>query len=639
MAVVLADSNLEDILRRLTQDPSESDEFLSSSAFEDVLLQAGERLLIPYSSNTSNFKDTLSFLVISKCLESATAPTTRVESIITRLSASTKLHDRKLAAACHLVIFRTRGDVGESILMKEGFLQELMDGLEDEPTELQVVISELIAEACSSQKCRATIYTYCSNYLDIVMKQKSADPRLRSAAAIASIKVRMNPQNQGGESTINEVSDRNDDTEFLAMFREMIISDSSASTLLNAIEGLSYSSLQPDVKEKLVQDEALLKAIFNLAKKALGSGDEQNGPLQYGVAIIIQNLVAYRPRLTEEQQQMQKLSRMVAMKQRQKEGKTDKANDTDTDSREEDVNVEKRIAQVTKLGGITALVQLAKSTSQNVKQMVALALLHISTPQSERGQIIQQGGIRALISLLQGNTKEGQQYAAHALAKITITTDPRLAFRQGNISDMVRPFIELLKGEDGLRQFEGLMALTNLCSVDDAARERVVQLEAIGHIEQLQISDNTLIRRAATECLCNLMFCEAVFARYVNANRIHLLLALSDVEDFETRRAASGALAILSNAPEVCKLIADNKRGFEVLSALVEEESPEAQHRGAECLKNMASCDNKEIAEKMVKAGIVEKLAQLARKSRVEPIVRCALEAVKAIHNSGVLST
>nr|CAG8614997.1 9845_t:CDS:2 [Entrophospora candida] len=85
-------------------------------------------------------------------------------------------------------------------------------------------------------------------------------------------------------------------------------------------------------------------------------------------------------------------------------------------------------------------------------------------------------------------------------------------------------------------------------------------------MENLQLSDNTMVRRAATE--------------YVS---------LSDVKDFETRRAASGCLPILSTNQDVCKMILERPRDLLILKDLLDEQSVELQHRSVECLKNIAS--------------------------------------------------
>lgn len=83
-------------------------------------------------------------------------------------------------------------------------------------------------------------------------------------------------------------------------------------------------------------------------------------------------------------------------------------------------------------------------------------------------------------------------------------------------------------------------------------------MQGIPLIEDYMFSDHVLIRRAACETMCNMAMCDEVFEKYDKAEsgeKVKLLLALSDSEDFETRRAAAGALAILSSSENVCKHI------------------------------------------------------------------------------------
>nr|CAG8597707.1 349_t:CDS:2 [Entrophospora candida] len=68
-----------------------------------------------------------------------------------------------------------------------------------------------------------------------------------------------------------------------------------------------------------------------------------------------------------------------------------------------------------------------------------------------------------------------------------------------------------------------------------------------------------------------------------------IIEALSDVKDFETRRAASGCLPILSTNQDVCKMILKRPRDLLILKDLLDEQSVELQHRSVECLKNIAS--------------------------------------------------
>jgi len=87
-----------------------------------------------------------------------------------------------------------------------------------------------------------------------------------------------------------------------------------------------------------------------------------------------------------------------------------------------------------------------------------------------------------------------------------------------------------------------------------------------------------MIRRAATECLCNLMFCESIFERYSDyqkfKNKIKLLVAYQ----MWTRRATSGCLPILSTNQDVCRMILERPGDLLILKDLLDKQSVELQH-------------------------------------------------------------
>lgn len=105
--------------------------------------------------------------------------------------------------------------------------------------------------------------------------------------------------------------------------------------------------------------------------------------------------------------------------------------------------------------------------------------------------------LQALIPLSLEGTEVGQTKAAQALAKITITSNPEMAFPgervrvaavgtcplpalargprpallSPQIYEVVRPLVSLLHLQrTGLENFEGLMALTNLAGISERLR-------------------------------------------------------------------------------------------------------------------------------------------------------------------------
>ena len=153
------------------------------------------------------------------------------------------------------------------------------------------------------------------------------------------------------------------------------------------------------------------------------------------------------------------------------------------------------------------------------------------------------------------------------------------------------------------------MALTNLSSQDAEAASRVAQADGLqAKIEFLMLEDHVLIRRAATELLCNLVAgSDSLFKRYSEGNaaksRLQILVALSDVDDLPTRLAASGALASLTSSPDACQSLYElehtHHRVLPIFATLIDPLSgsdephvntppdPGMTHRGVVCIRNL----------------------------------------------------
>jgi hypothetical protein len=111
-----------------------------------------------------------------------------------------------------------------------------------------------------------------------------------------------------------------------------------------------------------------------------------------------------------------------------------------------------------------------------------------------------------------------------------------------------------------LQQFESLLALTNLASYEEDCVEAIVGNQGLKCLLSLQFSEHNLVRRAATEALCNMVYHPRVLAGLRNPDTLKLWLALADdyKGDLPTARAAAGGLAMASKDE-------GNKRGSRFL--------------------------------------------------------------------------
>ncbi|KAI8332961.1 armadillo-type protein [Choanephora cucurbitarum] len=545
-------------------------------------------------------------------------------------------------------IFQTSMTVGAAILCQEGTVEEMMDVIDFETLPVQMAMADVLIIASSDKSCQKQIMKHAVDWLVKTAGQQKTDPQLKAAAGTALTKLRVqadmpqeNPnqnqqEQQQSTDTLEEAMRRMHLTnESLVESLAQVIKSKSSNMglVLNAVEGLAYSSLKPEIKATLGTDDDFLKCLSTLA---ISTTNEQEAgsknPLLFGIGTIFANLTMYRPVLDEQQKQMKKLRDLANAKQNKASGE---------DAREDDKAVEVRIEHAVKNGAALALMVLSKNSSPNLQTVAAQTYLNLVTPQSMRGQLLQQGVIKGLLPLSRDTKTQAGILASQAMAKLAITIDPRIAFQGETILDMVRPFLALCRDTHPLRQFEGLMALTNLASVEDRVRLLVENADGMNTFENLQLSDHPMIQRAATEMVCNMTFCEPVFERYSDPsksqNRIRLLMILSDHEDPATRRAATGALAILANSPTTGDMIVKVDKWAERIAKWIDvEETVEVQHRGIEVVRLMTQHRGKEVVEAFVKEGIDQKLVLIVKDVKAQVVRSAAMDVLKLFVEQGI---
>ena len=137
--------------------------------------------------------------------------------------------------------------------------------------------------------------------------------------------------------------------------------------------------------------------------------------------------------------------------------------------------------------------------------------------------------------------------------------------------DIIRPICQQLNPEyDGLENFEALMALGNLATLNESTRSRILkETEFINAIETYMFEDHPMIRRASVQCWTNLCLSELMVKRCEAKNDKvkYLVLLCSDDDDMEIVKAASGGLAMLTSAStKCCSKIFEVSNPFEYLS-------------------------------------------------------------------------
>uniref|UniRef100_K3X3I6 Uncharacterized protein n=1 Tax=Globisporangium ultimum (strain ATCC 200006 / CBS 805.95 / DAOM BR144) TaxID=431595 RepID=K3X3I6_GLOUD len=434
---------------------------------------------------------------------------------------------------------------------------------------------------------------------------------------------------------------------------------SGASPKERGIEALSYMITMTPVKDAFVKRPDAVTSVFKVdfpASKSASSDHHAHvgyrSNVYYGIGYILHHVLTAESALKKKQmdgmemtaEQYEELQKALKQKSALEDGDSP----------------EKVHARVKKLATsrdvLTTLVQLLKystTKSQNVVEMAVLSALHAAEVAEIRGNLVQSGVFQSLIplslhsnALASGKDKKPLAKQTHgtkisnsagqAIAKILISTNPNLV-SSSSLFSSIRPLLDLCKGDTQLLQFEALMALTNIASVSDETKNRIVtEPQGLATLQYLQFSEHELVRRAATEAVCNLLPNEEVIEKvFMNEEKLRLWLAFASVdeetEDFETARAAGGALAMVSQVPQVSWLLMKHG-GLKAFTRVIEESKhDESLHRAFfamenmfEALNNFTSDDDAEKVQekqefmeeiKLHRAALTKRLKELLPKS------------------------
>lgn len=404
----------------------------------------------------------------------------------------------------------------------------------------------------------------------------------------------------------------------------------------HSIEGLAYASLQSQIKENIVDNEALLKRLIKTLSEA-----RPKSPTTYGGLSIFCNVTRYMPTLTEEQKKMAQLKAYANAA-----GKLG-----EMDPLEEDERVARRCKKVFDAGIVPVLVSHSKNGSVASLSLVIGVIHALAVTKALRGQLAQQGAVKLLLqswAVLPEAESTAKRTAAQALARILISTNPALVFggnRSNAINAAIRPLVTILPPDpaaevrDLLPSFESLMALTNLASLEDGETRKAIINAAWSQIEEQLLSSNALVSKAAVELICNLMQAPEGIALYADdtpqaRNRLHILLALADAQDEGTRSAAGGALASLTNFESVTRGILERDRGVKVIMTMCVDGNEEIRHRGVYCVLNMVSAEGQigeHAREKIKNEGGVDTMKECLKKSRRPEVLQVTVQGLKAL--------
>ena len=512
------------------------------------------------------------------------------ETVVTRLLDSTvEPCPLQGLIALSTVIMASR-ESGQLIATKNDNISKvLVLACRDDDTAKLLAAEALALSATDKSVCTSV----ANNGLDILqMLYQSTNSSIRVRGLVALCKVTM----KGGGNVKDKILADDGAKKLYDTCRKFLMSAKKEFALKKwACEGLAYLTLDADVKEILVEDTEALNTLLDLAKT-------EDATVTYGICNALVNLTnSYdKPEKNPELEQIAEFAKQPVPKPHEKDS---------------DEYIQKRISKLMKIGLVTALVNFVDVKSENTKEMIARIFCAVVEDVAHRGTVVAQGGVKTLLPLaLEGNEK-GTDLASQALARIAITSDPRLAFTGQRCMEVVRPFLKMLHFKKSpLLMFEGSMALTNLASMNDDVRRRIMKEKGFQTVECLMFDEDDEIKRAATECMCNLVLNEEAFNMFKDktstTERLKLVTVYCGEDPPELARAAAGTVAILTSDVDICRMFVEIKSHLEILKYLVTNEKKELRHRGLYILANLIESD-KEIATKLIEDEIFEALLAL----------------------------
>ena len=540
--------------------------------------------------------------------------------------------------------------ISAQLFLTEGFLPSILPLLEKRFNNNLVpdTFLALLNSACIDGACRSAIAQHCGPWLS--HKVSNGKGKQPSMAATILAKLRTS----GAKHEDQKASKADDDVSELVDLFTNTLSVEEGRTISDSIEGLAYTSLKPEVKERLSKDKAFLKHLLQALE------DNTNVPeIVVGGLSIVSNLAHFQPNQSEEQKRISQLKAYA-----------NASKPADLSPLENEDHVKGRCTALVDAGAVATLVKLNKTSSNATVQLTDQVLLSLARSSKDRGKLAQQGAVKLLVlhaqkAALPPSTPKSPKSpkspfkatapdhnAAHALARVLISLNPVHVFPASgspHISDAVPPLVTLLKPPQGgpfsdqprdlLPVFESLLALTNLASSPDQTAAAAIIRLAWDDAEDLLLNDNTMLRRAATELICNLTPFPNGAAKFADGSqrakrRLHILLAMADVDDLKTRLAAGGALAMLSEHDSVIPAILDLKRGVEILLEMCSDADEGLVHRGIVVVRNVVceEGENGRRGKEAVKAASgVEKLKEVMRRNKNPEVLQIGIEALKEI--------
>ncbi|GAA5891995.1 hypothetical protein JCM5296_004655 [Sporobolomyces johnsonii] len=602
-------------------------------------------------------KPALALAVLSRSLAPSPTSTTRtsVQSALESLLAGTDSSDLIQGLSTLSATLQVAPTFAASLL-KEGALRSQLEeavahiskpvgkgkAKQDEET---LALVELLSLAAGQPTMRGLVRHSAGGWLESLLgepkqkKERQRGTRLKAMAAVGVVKLSLGKDE--AETTGLPAQEKESPTKWSLEDLTELLVDLAVSTtnldtssdktppstadgvLLPCLEGLAYLTLTSSASiKKTATKSSFLSLLFSFAPKQPAAPNSSSSARDYALATLLDHLTAYPPPQDAESDaaQINRLKRFASAGSSQ--GNVGAAPVVESAE-----SVTARISLIVKHdpSPIPTIRQLCLSPSLQTRRLAGTILHSLVTPQPLRGQLLQAGVARLFLSLIRQLpspfSPSEDVPTVQGLAKLLITANPLLIFGPTPSSPILLEATTALTLPLGaspsdavglLPKFETLMALTNIASLDPELTDKMARLTLrdrpiplLTAVEELQLSSNTMVRRAATELMCNLVASEPGIEYFEpprpaassssssssdhapSSHRLHLVLALSSSPDLPTRLAASGALTSLVWSPLIATALAATPKWLDMLLALLEDDDAGVRHRVYEVFRAM----------------------------------------------------
>lgn len=569
-----------------------------------------------------------------------------------------------------------------------------------------LALVELLSLASGQSGVRVMVRKAAQSWVESILgrKRRDGDEQLRAWAGLTIVKLRLGKESESatGIPVAEETSAPKWSLEKLVdLFTDLMLSqpmeeddhltDEHSAILLPCLEALAYLTLLPSavLKNRLLKAPCLTM-LYRIApfmsKNPHISVTSASGAINYAVATLLSHLTAYPPE--EENQSDAEIRRLRTLA-------TPSTTPQSKPETKASVNIRNNILVAHTPSVFISLNLLRKSSSRSTRRLCGSIFLALVEQQSLRPKLLQHGVANALTNLIR---RKEQPFTLldlppiQALAKIMITNNPKLLSHAvtllENAEALVIP-LGLAEGANLLLKFECVMALTNIASVSGELAYAVADLKVpcdgysegrslFTIAEELALIDNTMIRRAATELICNTVTTDAGYAYYSPtsppitssstsspleqpetvsnpsaATRLAFLVELCCSVDIPTALAASGAVVMLTeNTAIALELAHDSAYMYGLCNAGGEEEvSPEDEKkneglrlRGCEIVRGVSEAIIRTPQGKNRKAALGdftnchprEALEEMLSREKVEELKGLAKKALKCLDHLGI---